>query len=744
MILAGALAVSAGNAQNRSYEVHTRSMVHQTIFNTGELGRAYNAGGSIDAGQPSLEWPPNSATIIDRTTYPGQHNSFGSGVWFAASRSGSRYYSYCGAVSTSGGDPVTVEGMYSSPISIERRENYPILANGNVNLAYNPDEAEEIIVSKWQLLSSGSAYGVTVTRTSRAWSFPGYDGFIIYEYEFENTSPDTLKDVHVVFTNSFAPSMFGFMKQYNRWAEADYRGQPPNGTGNTFSRMDVKRWMTYTHDRDGKPEANSSYFRQWSQPGDRGGLNSPQAVGLVVLYYDSTHLAHRRETAQVWTSTADTIASWDDNGHLKQPYLYRFENGNLAPASKTQSWLDPTVFRKTGPAQGVNDSAYYRNADAYYWMGRAKAATNLSWWQPVNRALGFYPYRIPPGQSIRFATAEVVGYGAGVRGDRVYRDAGGVTRDGIDVPANPNKLYFNPVPSFYDTLQYPYLGPLPYMGSSYLSNHPLPWYVTPGAVSVRDVADRAIQIYSGAPLVKHDSVQYEPLAMAAQNGHGVYNTISIPVPSPVIRVDNTIAAVNKISWGPQVESFTSPRLHAPLHYYKAYKSGDPLGPWILMDSIGIRDPRYWRDTAYVMYDTSSNIGEYYNYAVVSVDTLGGQSGLLSSSVLLHETRAPAAKFLGKVYVGPNPLIVTNGIVTSDALGEPTDRLQFFGLTEHCTIRIFSYSGQLINTIRHDADSFTNPWYQVSRNSQVIASGVYFFVVNDDGGAQSRGKFVIIH
>jgi hypothetical protein len=51
---------------------------------------------------------------------------------------------------------------------------------------------------------------------------------------------------------------------------------------------------------------------------------------------------------------------------------------------------------------------------------------------------------------------------------------------------------------------------------------------------------------------------------------------------------------------------------------------------------------------------------------------------------------------------------------------------------------------LINTIRHDADSFTNPWYQVSRNSQVIASGVYFFVVNDDGGAQSRGKFVIIH
>jgi hypothetical protein len=27
---------------------------------------------------------------------------------------------------------------------------------------------------------------------------------------------------------------------------------------------------------------------------------------------------------------------------------------------------------------------------------------------------------------------------------------------------------------------------------------------------------------------------------------------------------------------------------------------------------------------------------------------------------------------------------------------------------------------------------------------MIASGVYFFVVEDDGGAQAHGKFVIIH
>ena len=740
------VSTSIAVCQLRDYRVHKRSMLRQTEFNTGELGRTYNAGGTVDPGQPSMEWPPNSQAIIDRTTYPGQHNSFGNGLWVAGTRGTARYYSFCGAVSDNNGNPVTVEATYSDPISINRTENYPVLADGSLNPAYNPDEAEEIITASWRLLSLGNDMGITAIRTSRAWSFPGYDGFIIYEYEIQNTTQDTIKDVHVSFTSSFCPSMFGFMRKYNRWAEADYRGQPPNGAGNTFSRFDIHRWMTYTHDRDGKPD--SLHFDQWSQRGDRGGLNSPQAVGMVVLYYDSTHLAHRRETRQVWTSNTDTIASWDANGHLKQPYLYRYENGNLSPSAKTIPWLDPTVFRKTGPAQGVNDSSYYRDPynplDPYYWIGRAKAATNLSWWQPACRALGFYPYVLPPGQSLRFAVAEVVGYGAGVAGDRVYRDGGGVTRDGIDVPDNPNKLYFNPVPSFYDTLQYPYLGAVPYMGSRYLGTHPLPWYVTPGAVSIREAADRAIQMYSGRPLAKHDTLQYEPLAMSSRNGAGYYNAVPIPVPSPAIVVQNTGAAVNRVIWGPQVESFRSSRLRAPLKFYRAFRSLDPLGPWTLMDSVGIRDPRYWRDTVYAIYDTASNIGEFCNYAVVSVDTLGGQSGLLSETVLAHETQAPAVRSLGKVYVVPNPLVVTNGLGGSDPNGEVTDRVQFFGLTPHCTIRIFSYSGQLINTIRHDQDSFGNPWYQISRNSQLVASGVYFFVVEDDSGARAHNKFVVIH
>jgi hypothetical protein len=230
--------------------------------------------------------------------------------------------------------------------------------------------------------------------------------------------------------------------------------------------------------------------------------------------------------------------------------------------------------------------------------------------------------------------------------------------------------------------------------------------------------------------------------MKQRNGAGYYNSVPIPIPAPIIRVENTRAAVNKIIWGPQAEAFSTPRLHARFKYYLALRAGSKLGPWTVIDSVGKRDLRYFRDSVYVVLDTASNIGDFAYYAVVSVDSLGGKSGM--SNMTEHETQAPAVTKLGKVYVVPNPLIVTSGSSGSDPNGEVTDKLQFYGLTQHCTIRIFSYSGQLINTIEHNRDTYGNPWYQITRNNQLLASGVYYFVVEDESGARANGKFVIIH
>jgi len=732
IILLLAFLLNSAAAQVRDWEVHRRGLLHQSVYNTGELGRAYNAGGTVQASSPSMEWPPNSRMVLDRVNYPGQHNSFGSGIWIAGTRPQGRIYAFCGATSNSDGEPVPVVGVYSIPIEVRKMENFPVFSDGTLNPGFNPDEAEEIIISRWD-----TPVGVRVSRTSRAWSYPGYDSFIIYEYAFENVTNDTITDLFITFANTFGPSMFGYQRNHGDWSEGNFRGQPPAGLGDHFARFDLKRWMSYNHERDGLPDPD--FFERWSMPGDRGGLNSPQSVGIMVLHYDYEHLSRRDQTTQVFILPSDSAGMWDENDKAKQPFLLRYENGNLPAETKTGTWMDPTLRRKTSIWEGVTDST--RFSDQFepelwdYWKGRTSSSANLSWWQPVSRAYGFYPYILPPGEVMRFSVAELAGYGPGVAGDRIYTDLGGTVRAGVDAG-----FLFNRIPSWYDTLQYDFLGSKDYIGGDYLKTHPLPWYVTPGVVSIRDVADRVIEIYTGRPLAKYDTLQYKP---EEESPFGQYNTVAIPFPAPAIRIEDTKAAANMIIWGPQVESFNTPRLHAPLSHYEVLRAPHPLGPWTVIDSVFPGDPEYFRDGEYTVIDPESNLGDNVAYAVISVDELGGRSGM--TNLTTHETQAPPAQKLGKVYVIPNPLLVTSGLSGSDPGGEIGDRIQFVGLTNRCTIRIFSYTGQLINTIEHRSETYGNPWYQLSINNQIIASGVYYFVVEDlETGEMSNGKFIVIH
>lgn len=728
LILLISIMTTVSFAQKRAYEVHSRSMLHETIYNTGEIGRAMDGGqnGIPNGIPPSAEWPPNSHMTIDRVDYPGQHNSLGGGVWMAATKGTKRVFSFCGALSTSSAQSRQIEDVYSKPISIVRSENYPLLADGSINSAYNPDEAEEIITSKWNTADTN----FQVTLTSRAWSYPCYNNFIIFEYQFTNISTDTLKDIFFSFTDSWAPSSFGYTRKYNRWYEKDFRNQ-------NFARLDTKRYLSYNHDWNGKPDSVSTLFNSWSQPGDRGGLNSPQAVGLMMLHYDYDHLVTKDKT-NLTVTTDHAKYVWDANNKMKQPYLLRYENGNC-DESKVQPWID-LAARKTGPATG-SDSLILGG----YWTGRVKPNYKNGWTQPVVHGYGYGPYVLAPGETAKFTVAEVVGYGPGVAGDSIYSDLGGSSN-------TSETALVHPVPSWSKSLSYADISSP--IGSDYLQTHPLPWFVDPKSVSIRDNADRCIQLYTGTPLKKHDgdkndlSTQFEPKDTP---DHGVYSTplVKVPFPAPILTVYNTKAATNKIVWNSKLESFSSPKLNAPLSHYLIYRSLDPLGQWTLMDSIGIRDPRYYQDSIYVVYDYMSDQSVPVCYYAVSVDTTGARSGF--TNYVKHNTQAPSVSVLNKVYVVPNPVIVTNNksgqltTGTTGGEGEPTDRISFFGLTQKCTIRIFSFSGQLVATLYHNDDSYSENWYQVTRNFQLAASGVYFFTVQDDAtGKVAKGKFVIIH
>src|SRR6056297_3874621 len=72
-------------AQIKEYRIHKRGMLHETVYNTGEIGRPWNTGESGNqTSTPLMEWPSRSATIVNGIEYSGQHNLIGAGVYIGA------------------------------------------------------------------------------------------------------------------------------------------------------------------------------------------------------------------------------------------------------------------------------------------------------------------------------------------------------------------------------------------------------------------------------------------------------------------------------------------------------------------------------------------------------------------------------------------------------------------------------------------------------------------------------------
>jgi hypothetical protein len=762
----------------RDFKVHTRSMLRQTIYNTGEIGRALEASNSTTIGLPegtsSWEWPPNSRQTLNQIIYWGHQNSFGSGILFQAKINGTYVAKACGGITDGSGNGTTIAGIYVIPGSITRTENYPVLADGSLNSAYNPNEAEEIIVTKYK---TTAPMLLTITQTSRAWSFPGYDAFIIIEYDIVNDDVVDYTDGMVMFENAIAPSAFGLQRRYGLWNESANTTRARE----VYARYNFTRYLSYVHGRDGFPDPQ--YFNAWSTDGNRGGLDGPQAVGVMILHYDYDNLQSKSQTSY---TLSDSARVWDANGKFLQPYgsqvipnrnvdlsASRAISYGLSLSNRTYSAFDFKSTTSTAKTDSTNWAIYNSPTKAVdpvtnqalmdYWQGRPRprALSANGYTQTTLHYTSFGPYVFAKGRHLKFAIAQLVGYGPGTPADTVYRDAGGASASA--------RQYYEPVVTWYDSLSYPGISALPgvsYMGSAYLKTHKLPWYVTgkisnadpSPVISLRDVADRAIQMYVGGDLVNYNKVQVKPENTPATGSYATTKTY-IPIPAPTLFVYDADDVKNKIVWGPQVEGFTSlpavqsakaaGRIKAGLSHYIVLKSPEGLGPWTRLDSIGIRDSRFFNKdpeylNQYVYRDVASLLSENYYYAVISVDSLGGKSGM--TNITYHPTQKGAVAALGgKLYVAPNPLILSSNFGGSTREGDIKDKIGFYGLPKRSTIRVFSYSGQLVSTIDHNSNTYSHEWFQISRNSQRIASGVYFYIVEDlDTGVRATGKFVIIH
>lgn len=724
--------------QSIKYEIHDRGMLHETLFNTGEIGRAWQTGPQGEKTDvPLMEWPGNSRVILNGTEYSGQHNIIGAGVYIAANPDGkagfsNRLFSFCGGVGAS--QPEVAYGRWSFPISIDKVNNYPVLSDGTLNPYYNPNEAEQIITAKW-----ASSVGLTVSRVSRQWSYPDFDDMIIYEYTFvydgDTTGVEgapgrtvTLKDVFIAFQYGFAPSMYGYQRQYGNWK---YEGGIYRGDQNNF--WDARYWLTYNMNlrTNGdatmpfKVEPDPNLFLHNAQTGENGGgLNSPQAPGYCILYYDTTHLAYvdpedsllnESETVNQLRTYLGQYYELDANHHILQPWSNKVSTGNTNSEKEKLNAMNPAL-RWSGVYSPASTTwpKPPKAPDGYSWIGRAAYPYRQSA-DAGQKHTVFGPYTLHLGDTLKFALAEVVGYGAepgdSVEGGQTFTEW--TTNPSFNIPITINGQRLT---------------------DDYLKDFGYPDYVNSDVRNVTQVAHKAFVAYLG----------HEPnVPVWPENNPraGSYK-IPIPVPAPAIVLTNTDKADIRINWKRDVENFTAPRIMGQLARFNIYRSVAPMGPWTLVASVNKGDQNYINssgDYEFVDSTTSFKVGDVRYYCVTSVDEHGNMSGKTNITPIKKDLGA--VDELGKVYVVPNPFIVNSGF---SSIPNASQVIGFYGLPKKCTIRIFSYNGHLVQTLYHDKPAYSDTeWYQITSNNQSLASGVYFFVVTTPEGEKVTGKFIVI-
>ncbi len=257
----------------------------------------------------------------------------------------------------------------------------------------------------------------------------------------------------------------------------------------------------------------------------------------------------------------------------------------------------------------------------------------------------------------------------------------------------------------------------------------------------------------------------------------------IPVPPPPPSIEITSGADQiVINWYYEQAA----DVPSDLAGYKVYRSTGTagvgplaentgvIGEWGLVFQCGGSDPGggvdYNASIVDTYNDTDAVRGEDYYYYVAAFDNgshpeaedagdVTGTPEPLESGRWQNYTygvvgaaslKRPTGTSLSQIRVVPNPFNAASKYMKYYGEGVE-DKINFFNLPGYCTIRIYTFTGDLVKTIVHDDGSGDEAWddptgqhYQVTDDIRHIVSGLYIAnIVDDETGESINIKFVII-
>ncbi len=187
-------------------------------------------------------------------------------------------------------------------------------------------------------------------------------------------------------------------------------------------------------------------------------------------------------------------------------------------------------------------------------------------------------------------------------------------------------------------------------------------------------------------------------------------------------------------------------------------------PANLRDSL-LTEDKYLKYYEYEYTFTDLLASVNYFFSITTFDFGSPQTGLppLESSVFLTSTQSYAlpdalaveenkldafvypnpyradGNYLERGYEGRDP---AKASLTQDKLKE----VHFANLPRVCTIRIYSIDGDLVDEIVHNESSALanhEVWDLISRNTQEVVSGLYYWVIEEPNGRTQIGKLSVI-
>jgi len=259
----------------------------------------------------------------------------------------------------------------------------------------------------------------------------------------------------------------------------------------------------------------------------------------------------------------DSLWVFDSNNKFKQPWVWASTQANLS-STKILSHVEAAGSRyapwNPNNATDANDAfltTHMGAARAAYWYGRARPNANFNYASPMVHSMTYGPYQLPPDSAFHVVIAEVAGFGPGRKVDGTIGIAA--------VDSKPLLLLTSCIqyPSWDSVLVYSANNPGSISstggaGIKYIPTYGIPAYIRDTTVvSMRDVADRCIQMYTGnSKVIKWDTSQYEPSggwtpagfspapspSAVAARPKGWNAAIKLPLPAPILTgiVTNTI------------------------------------------------------------------------------------------------------------------------------------------------------------------------------------------------------------